>query len=322
MLVANTLMHDGAALRSTLDADGYVFLRSAVSPSSIAAARRDGLGVLAAGGFVSGGDDNYWTGTGDPTQVSVNAITTLQSIRALHRTLEMKTIYRLLFGEEGSVFETTTVRFTFPGDDVHVVPPHQDAVSNGPNTDFLTFWIPLVDVPREMGGLAVAAGSHRAGLLRHVDHPTQESVFFPGQRQPSIALDAVDADSWRTADYEAGDLVVFHAHTVHGGGPNRTDRVRLSVDGRAQPSSTPLAWSNSQPHSAVREFRQAALRIGTAAGLSRHDIDDVVLEVDRRGLPGTTTVLEALVAERVGGTGGPSTLDLTSGRPVSDRARG
>jgi ectoine hydroxylase-related dioxygenase (phytanoyl-CoA dioxygenase family) len=262
MFVANGLMDDPAMLRSRLDVEGYLFLRSAVDAAKVAPATRDVLEVFANGGFVADSSDNEWTGAGDPTQVSLNAITSLESVRALHSSPEMQAIYRALFGEDGTLFETTMLRFNFPGDDIHVIPPHQDGVANGPNTDFLTFWIALVDVPRAMGGLAVAAGSHLRGLLRHPEHPTQESVVFPGARHTSVEVEAVAAGSWRTADFEAGDLVVFHAYTVHGGVPNRTNRIRLSVDRRAQPRSTPLAWSNSQPQSVVLKFRETAIRMG------------------------------------------------------------
>ena len=52
-----------------------------------------------------------------------------------------------------------------------------------------------------------------------------------------LALASLDPDArWVTADYKAGDVVLFTMHTLHGGIRNETDRqLRLSADLRFQP---------------------------------------------------------------------------------------
>jgi len=59
----------------------------------------------------------------------------------------------------------------------------------------------------------VLRGSHRHGLAC----PRTLSAADPG---------------WATTDYQPGDVLVFHAYTVHAAPPNRTDVVRLSGDYR------------------------------------------------------------------------------------------
>ena len=88
-----------------------------------------------------------------------------------------------------------------------------------------TAWIPLAECPRELGGLAVMRGSHRRGPLPHAgDHCTRVPEGQP----------------WACADYEPGDVLLVHCHTLHRALPNRdpAGRLRLSADFRFRPAST------------------------------------------------------------------------------------
>jgi hypothetical protein len=86
--------------------------------------------------------------------------------------------------------------------------------------DMFTSWVPLGDVPRTLGGLAVLPGSHRHSQVRY---------------RP---LDRLE-DGWLTADYEAGDVIVFHCLTTHAALPNHEDRMRLSGEYRWQLADRP-----------------------------------------------------------------------------------
>ena len=47
--------------------------------------------------------------------------------------------------------------------------------------------------------------------------------------------------TWAQGDFECGDVLTFHSHTVHQGLPNTTDSsMRLSMDCRAQPRADQL----------------------------------------------------------------------------------
>jgi hypothetical protein len=63
----------------------------------------------------------------------------------------------------------------------------------------------------------------------------------------SIPVDD-DDPAWRTIDYQAGDVVIFHSFAVHGVIPNCTDRLRLSADYRYQSTSAPVARESLRPH--------------------------------------------------------------------------
>jgi Phytanoyl-CoA dioxygenase (PhyH) len=100
--------------------------------------------------------------------------------------------------------------------------PHQDSNYVRVIGEFWTVWIPLGDCPRELGPLALLAGSHRGGLLKH----SGQGIVEGGVAVPEDAV-------WSTTDFHYGDAVLFRPHTPHRSLPNcRGDRLRLSVDFR------------------------------------------------------------------------------------------
>ena len=89
--------------------------------------------------------------------------------------------------------------------------------------------IALDDADETNGCLRVVRGSHRRGLL-------------PG-RQGGGVLDPLftdpahfDADAQVAAEMPAGSLLFFSPHTVHGSGPNRSDRMRRALVVTYQPA--------------------------------------------------------------------------------------
>src|SRR5262249_61587297 len=137
----------------------------------------------------------------------------------------------------------------------HVTPPHQDHFFIRANSEFRTVWIPLMPIDKRVGGLVVAAGSHRGGLREHVE---QESVFsyqMKGRKQRGVALDTI-AEPWLTTEYLPGDVVVFHSLMLHWALPNTSDRIRLSLDARCQPARTPRTWQAETSILEQRQFRK------------------------------------------------------------------
>jgi ectoine hydroxylase-related dioxygenase (phytanoyl-CoA dioxygenase family) len=102
------------------------------------------------------------------------------------------------------------------------IPWHQD---NGygrlePPTD-VTVWLALTDADEHNGGLYVVPGSHRLGLLEH-----GQAGVNPLLRESVAAGDAV------AVPLRAGEAVAFSGLTVHGSGPNRSDRPRTGFYAR------------------------------------------------------------------------------------------
>ncbi len=110
-------------------------------------------------------------------------------------------------------------------------PPHQDLLGMQGTSSAIVCWVPLTDCPRPLGPIAVAPGSHLGGLR-------------PYRPQPGARVLCCDdgdlATRFAATDLRAGDVVVFHALSVHRALPNRSDRVRMSVDFRCQPAAAPV----------------------------------------------------------------------------------
>ena len=111
---------------------------------------------------------------------------------------------------------------------------HQDLAYFAVDGDQIcTTWVPLDAVDRASGALGYVRGSHldstewRPNLFVTTD-ATHDG---PGTDVPDLHADPGDADIvW--IDAEPGDVLVHHARTLHGAGPNPTDRPRRAVSVR------------------------------------------------------------------------------------------
>jgi hypothetical protein len=131
-------------------------------------------------------------------------------------------------------------RLSFPQNLAHTTPAHQDYPFIQGAAETFTTWIPLGDCPRELGGLEVDAQTHVEGIRPHHLSLGAGAMGIDPSTLP---------DRWLTTDYKAGDVLVFHSHTVHRARPNVTrDRLRVSVDFRYQARSLPIAEGNLAPH--------------------------------------------------------------------------
>jgi ectoine hydroxylase-related dioxygenase (phytanoyl-CoA dioxygenase family) len=97
---------------------------------------------------------------------------------------------------------------------------HQD---NGygrldPPTD-VTVWVALHDADERNGCLVVIPGSHELGVLEHARAGVN----------PFLREVGVDPDGAIAVPMAAGEAIAFTGQTVHGSGPNLTDRARVGL---------------------------------------------------------------------------------------------
>lgn len=114
-----------------------------------------------------------------------------------------------------------------------------------------TSWIPIGDIPVEMGGLLYLEGSDRIGRQKEAEFTalnmeltTEERISAYNKNMtetgwltkdlPGLA-DRLDG-GWLMADYEAGDMVIHSAYMIHAAPTNQSseNRMRLSTDIRYQ----------------------------------------------------------------------------------------
>ncbi len=90
------------------------------------------------------------------------------------------------------------------------------------STEMLTCWVPFHDCDAEMGGVSFLPASHREA--------NDGLDFFDPD------LSTVDAAAAHVPRLRRGDVTFHHCGTVHGSGPNRTDRPRRSMAIHLQPA--------------------------------------------------------------------------------------
>jgi hypothetical protein len=159
----------------------------------------------------------------------------LQRIEALHalafdgRILEV--VSKLTGEAEVLVHPRKNIRLCFPDETTMA---HQDYPYVQGAVDTLTVWVPLVPTPKRRGGLALLEGSASGGIR----------PFSGGdglERWVPARLDE-QPGRWVSADYEVGDVVLFHSLAIHEGLPNRTSQLRMSVDFRYNGMSQPISF--------------------------------------------------------------------------------
>jgi hypothetical protein len=101
---------------------------------------------------------------------------------------------------------------------------HQDVYYWGNHPDHVVgAWIALADSTPENGCVQMIPGSHRGGILPHLDTFGADNMLSRGQQieQPIDESQAVDIV------LRPGEMSLHHTRTVHGSRPNRSDRTRL-----------------------------------------------------------------------------------------------
>ncbi len=155
------------------------------------------------------------------------------------------------------------VRYTKPGDP-NCTGAHYDLTYLRAGTDRVyTSWIPIGDVPVELGGLVYLEGSDAWGRKMEAEFSTLNAHLSPEERISAYNRNMAEAGwitkdlpslserlgaRWLMADYEAGDMVIHSAYMIHAATENKDShgRIRLSTDIRYQRVSDQIdvRWNN------------------------------------------------------------------------------
>ena len=221
------LRADQAALRRRLADDGYLFLRGLLRPADVSAAYDSVRAELRLGGWTDGDGRpfgpqraiNVRDALGDP---SFRAALASRGLNRLPYLPPLRGLVRLILGPGAFSYPVKVLRTVYPEQPYQVTKGryiHQDFAVSGVQ-DMLTTWLPLMDIPAQLGGLAVLPGSH-----------------LGPPRRPQLLR--ADEPGWATTDYRPGDVLLFHCLTSHAALPNHADRLRISTDVRWQAADQP-----------------------------------------------------------------------------------
>ena len=221
------LAGEPVVLAARLAADGYLFFRGLLPPGRMRATGSAIAAQLRAGGWLDR-DGVSRAGAGaatvrealtDPaflaaiTSPAFNQIPYLPPLRAL---------VRRILGPGAFSYPSKVLRAIGPegpGDRPRGRYVHCDYAVSGVQ-DMLTTWLPLMDIPPVLGGLAIRPGGHLGTLQR-------PRLLSPAERH------------WATAHYHPGDVLLFHCLTPHAALPNNGTALRLSGDFRWQRPDRP-----------------------------------------------------------------------------------
>jgi Phytanoyl-CoA dioxygenase (PhyH) len=224
---SGSLVNDQHALRRRLADDGYLFFRGLLPADEIRAAGQAILARLRTGGWV---DDqaipsiqpravNPMDALADP---AFRAAVLSAAFNRIPYLPPLRGVIRRVLGPTAFSYPVKVLRAVYP-ERPEARPRgryiHYDYGVSGVQ-DMLTSWIPLMDIPVRIGGLAVQPGGHLGPPRR----PRPLSPSEPG---------------WATTSYEPGDAIIFHCLTPHAALPNAGSALRISGDFRWQRPDAP-----------------------------------------------------------------------------------
>ncbi|MGG1516048.1 phytanoyl-CoA dioxygenase family protein [Paenibacillus oryzisoli] len=247
---SNDIMHDVEALRARLEADGYLLLRGFHDPGEVALARTSilekmrGMGKLdrdtelEEGYMADGSKTIFMGGTNEDLPALLNVLNGDHVMR----------FWDTLLGERSLTYHYKWLRAVGKGD---FTGAHYDIIYMGRGTqNVYTVWSPLGDIPYEMGGLAICLGSHRFDQLK-ATYGTKDSDRdgIGHYTNDPLLITEKFGGKWATAEFEAGDVLIFGMFLLHCSLENTTNQYRLSVDARYQSASEAVdeRWSGKKP---------------------------------------------------------------------------
>jgi len=224
------LFGDWRALRALIATEGYVFMRGLLDAERVRAVGLAGLRSLQQSGWTEPGPDpvaaparrpvhavRMRDAFGDP---GYRGILTNPDFAMIPFVSPLADLMGQILGPAGFCYPLKLPRIVYP---VSIV-PHQPGnyvhMDYSSVQDMFTCWVPLGDVPRALGGLAIQPGSQRSTRVQH--RPLDQ--LEPG---------------WVTTDYQPGDVLVFHCLTTHAALPNHERRIRFSAEYRCQLADQP-----------------------------------------------------------------------------------
>ncbi len=241
---------NGALLRQRLAEDGYLFLRNALPVDDVLTARGEVFGRLAAVGEIEEpAIDGIATGTSQREDIEPDrgkfwrSISEGSALRNVSHGQSMRSIMDVVLGEPSRPHDYIFLRPGIVGNATNLHYDHP-FFARGSNR-IHTVWTPLGDVPHTDGPLVVVDRSHEFhDLIEPVLKIDYDSNDSPQVQMLEDAISFARERKTRllTADFRAGDVIIFSMTTLHGSLDNHSPigRTRLSCDVRWQPAADPV----------------------------------------------------------------------------------
>jgi hypothetical protein len=254
------LLRDTVALRERLAVHGYLFFRGLLPAEQIRAAGSAVTSRLRDGGWIDAGG----TPSAQPHALNAQDALADPAFRAALMCAEFNQIPYLAPLREAVRRVLGDQAYSYPVKVLRAVHPERPGLRPrgrymhydygvGGGQDMLTSWLPLMDIPVRLGGLAVQPGGQH---------------WPPRPPRPLTGAEP----GWATTDYRPGDAIVFHCLTPHAALPNQGPALRLSGDFRWQlpgipaPAEMILGPRARQPGSGQPELVPRTALVGAGTG--------------------------------------------------------
>ena len=242
----------GTVLLQSIEDDGYVLLRGVLDRDTVFSAREEVFQKLQQVGEVrppaidgiSTGESRRREIVGDLNDFwcSVSEGVALRRVTHGHRLHELMGLvlggpsraHDLIYLRPAAVGRSTRLHYDFP-------------FFARRSLRIYTAWIPIGDIPRTDGSLVIVEGSNRFSDLidpirqydyqsDHSDQVIQQAAYEKPNSTDPITFVQQRGTRLLSADFRAGDLLIFSGFTLHGSLDNCSEigRIRLSCDLRYQ----------------------------------------------------------------------------------------
>ena len=230
-------------LRQRLDEDGYLLLRAFHKRADVLAARHEICQALHASGELVPGTDIDHAIAVDGAQGLNMAKRTDQPFEAycdLVAGQQRLDFFAKFFGEAAMTLDHKWLRTFPPG--TKGTNCHCDTVYMSEGSKQLhTIWTPIGDVAYQHGPLMILPGSHRCEAIVNTYGQTNSHQGTPGPFSSDAKRTAeLTGCTWSTAEFQAGDILLFGMHLMHASLSNTSKAFRISTDNRYQPAADPV----------------------------------------------------------------------------------
>lgn len=245
-----------ANLREQYAAQGYLWLKGFLDRDAVLAFRKRYFSVMAEVGLIAlGSDPTDGIFSGEAIDHALHDKLLMEFVRtaayeAFCLQPRLWEFYDRFLAGASYLHKRKILRHSLPGASSST-PAHYDLIYlRGGTASVCTSWIPIGDVPVEMGGLVYLEGSDRIGRTMEAEFALRNAELSPEERISAYNKNMAAGGwvskhlpemaerfntRWLIADYEAGDMMVHSAYMIHAATTNtHPQQIRLSTDIRYQ----------------------------------------------------------------------------------------
>ncbi len=310
-LDSTDVLHDGPELQRRMQRDGYLFIRNLLPKETLESLRMQFLEIMREADWVKPGTplaegianlDRFCVEPEPAYMAIYHRQQKLPAFHALQHHPNLIGVFERLLGDSVLPHPRLIARTLFPEREAYTTPAHQDFIPIQGTAETYTAWMPLQDVPPELGGLQIASGSHRHGVY------DIRPALGAGGLEVTDPLEG----TWVNSPFNQSDVLIFHSLTVHQGRSFQGERLRLSLDGRFQRVRDPIDEGSLLPHGGLISWeeiyadwepgplqyywQQSELTVTEYDSRYHDKRDRMAMEMGRRGDPRARSALQRIVS--------------------------